>query len=87
MEAHKDSFGSEELFPGAEQQKMQYVIEEDSDTLEPFIDPNEHRVINADDPKEISYWAQQFQISEQDLKAAIVLNGNAVQKIKSYLSI
>ncbi|RZK55158.1 MAG: DUF3606 domain-containing protein [Pedobacter sp.] len=62
-------------------------IESDEDTLEPFDDQTERRVINADDAADLFYWANEFQISVADLKAAIVLNGNAVRDIKKYLSV
>lgn len=62
-------------------------IFDDSDTLEPFEDPNESRVINPNDDADLVFWAAQFQISVADLKAAIVLNGNSLKSIKKYLSV
>jgi hypothetical protein len=87
MEDNKDNFGFGENIPDPDEIRKRYEIEDDSDTLEPFVDENEHREINADDPKELELWAEKFQISVDDLKAAIVLNGNSVKEIKKYLSV
>ncbi|WP_113653237.1 DUF3606 domain-containing protein [Pedobacter namyangjuensis] len=87
MEENKDDFGFGENIPDTEQTEKQFSIEDDADTLEPFVDQDEHREINADDPADIARWAQEFQLSEQDLKDAIVLNGNSVKQIKKYLSV
>ena len=73
--------------PDPDEIRERYPIEDDSDSLEPFDDGSEHREINADDPHDISYWANQFQIAEEDLKAAIVLNGNSIKDIKKFLSV
>ncbi len=62
-------------------------IESDGDTLEPFDDETEDREIDSDDPDDLTYWAKQFQISVNDLKAAIVLNGNSLRAVKKYLSV
>ena len=87
MEENKDNFGFGENIPNSDEIKERFKIEDYSDTLEPFVDEDEHREINADDPHDISYWANQFQIAEEDLKAAIVLNGNSIKDIKKFLSV
>ncbi|TKC10519.1 DUF3606 domain-containing protein [Pedobacter polaris] len=87
MEENKDNFGFGENIPDPEEIRERYSIEDDSDTLEPFIDENEHREINADDPADVKAWADQFQISVDELKAAMVMNGNSVKEIKKYLSV
>ena len=89
MEQNKDNFGFGENLPDPEEirEKEVYAIEDDSDTLEPFVDEEEHREINADDPDQLSYWSGEFKISEADLKAAIVLNGNSIKELKKYLSV
>ncbi|RZM21649.1 MAG: DUF3606 domain-containing protein [Pedobacter sp.] len=87
MEENEDNFGFGENIPDPEEIREQYSIEDDSDTLEPFVDENEHREINSDDPADIELWAEEFQISVEDLRAAIVLNGNSVKEIKKYLSV
>lgn len=87
MEENKDNFGFGENIPDPDEIRERYSIEDDSDTLEPFEDDSEHREINADDLKDLIYWADEFQISVEDLKAAILLNGNSVREIKKYLSI
>lgn len=73
--------------PDPDEIRERYPIEDDSDSLEPFDDSTEHREINADDQKELIFWAEQFQISPEMLKGAIVLNGNSVREIKKYLSV
>lgn len=87
MEQNIGNKGTEENIPDPEEIRELHPIEECSETLEPFIDEEEHRTINQDDDKEIAYWAQEFQISQIELKEAILLNGNAVREIKKYLSI
>lgn len=87
MEENKDNFGFGENMPNPEEIKHQHPIEDDSDTLEPFDDETENREINPDDPADVRYWATQFEVSEADLKAAILLNGNSVRAIKKYLSV
>lgn len=72
--------------PDPEEISERYEIESDGDTLEPFDDEAEQREINADDPSELQYWAEEFQISLGQLKAAIVMNGTKVREIKKYLS-
>ncbi|RZL48384.1 MAG: DUF3606 domain-containing protein [Pedobacter sp.] len=67
--------------------QLRNELESDEDTLEPFDDQDEHRKINAADPADLTKWAKEFQISEADLKAAIMLNGNGIREIKKYLSI
>lgn len=86
MEENKYNFGFDENIPHPDEIRERFSIEDDPDTLEPFDDGSEHREINADDPDDLVHWADEFQISVEDLKAAIVLNGNSVRKIKKYLS-
>jgi redox-regulated HSP33 family molecular chaperone len=62
-------------------------IESDSDTLEPQEFGTYDGRIDLDNPDEIAHWAEQFQISSEQLKAAALLNGNRVSEIKKYLSI
>lgn len=73
--------------PDPDEIREEYALEDDSDTLEPFDDETEDRVIDMDDPAEVAYWADQFQISEEYLKTVVLLNGNAVKEIKKYLSV
>ena len=73
--------------PDPEEIRERYPIENDSDALEPFDDRSEHREINSDDPDEIHYWTQQFQITKEQLHDAIALNGISVRAIKKYLSV
>ncbi|MFD0941502.1 DUF3606 domain-containing protein [Pedobacter boryungensis] len=87
IQLNEDNSGFGENVPDPEEIRERYPIEDDSDTLEPFVDEYENREINTDDPEDIIHWAQEFQISVDDLKSAIVLNGNSVKEIKKYLSV
>ena len=87
MKKNITNSNSGEIILNPELIREQFPIEDDSDTLEPFVDENEYREIKADDPIDVTHWAEQFQISVGDLKAAIVLNGNSVKEIKKYLSV
>lgn len=83
----KKPFEEEEGIPDPDEFKYLHPIEDDSDTLEPLPEESEFRELNADDPEDLKYWANQFQISVNELKAAIVINGTGVREIKSYLSV
>ncbi|MDQ1142602.1 DUF3606 domain-containing protein [Pedobacter agri] len=63
------------------------ALESDEDTLEAESFGATTGIINADDPDELDQWARKFQISVQDLKAAIVLHGHKILDVKKYLSI
>ena len=73
--------------PDPDEIRERYPIENDSDALESFDDRSEHREINSDDPDEIHYWTQQFQITEEQLHDVIALNGTSIRAIKKYLSV
>ena len=77
----------EDVAPDPEEFNYLHPIEADSDSLEPLQDEKDCGEINADDPKDLIYWADQFKISVADLKAAIVLNGTSIQAIRKYLSV
>lgn len=76
-----------EEVPDPEEFRYLHPIENDRDTMEPFDDESEHRQINPDDPKDLADWANQFQISEEELKLAITINGTSVRDIKRFLSV
>ena len=84
-EEKKDRIGDE--VPDPEEFRYLHPIENDGDTLEPFDDDTEDRQINVEDPADIKNWAHQFQISEEELKMAISINGTAVRDIKKFLSV
>lgn len=64
-----------------------HEIESDGDTLEPQEFGTDNGTVNFNDPEELTYWAEQFQISTGELKAAALLRGNSIAEIKKYLSI
>ena len=63
-----------------------HETESDLDSLEPQEFGTNEGELNVDDPSELSYWAEQFQISTDDLKSAALLQGNSIREIKKYLS-
>ncbi|WP_316825986.1 DUF3606 domain-containing protein [Pedobacter miscanthi] len=63
-----------------------HEIESDGDTLEPQEFGANTGTINLNDPDELAYWAEQFQISTVELKAAALLRGDSIAEIKKYLS-
>jgi len=87
MQSEENPYIHDERIPDPEEIRGRYPIEADSDTLEPFDDQSEHQQINADNPRDLNHWAEELQISTDELKAAIVLNGNSVCEIKKYLSV
>jgi len=62
-----------------------HEIEDDQGTLEPGDFGTTDGTINTENQTELEYWAQQFQISTDELKAAAVMRGNKVSEIKKYL--
>ncbi|ARS40335.1 hypothetical protein CA265_11990 [Sphingobacteriaceae bacterium GW460-11-11-14-LB5] len=63
----------------------QHEIEEDRDELEAVDFASSEGSIDSADPKQLTYWAEQFQISTGELKAAIVLMGSDLSEIKKYI--
>ncbi|MDN3585990.1 DUF3606 domain-containing protein [Pedobacter aquatilis] len=80
-------YKNKEAIPDPEEIRERFPIEEDSDTLEPYDDASEHREINLDDPGELKYWLNEFQISEQTLRDAVAMNGTSARAVKKYLSV
>ena len=87
MKQNKYNFGSGENTPDPDEITEQYPIEDNSDTIEPFVEDDGHREINDNDPDDLAYWSEQFRVSVEDLKTAIVMNGTSVKALKRYLSI
>lgn len=87
MDDNKDNFGFGENMPDPEELKDRHEINNDSLSIEPLTDESEHREIDVDDEHELHYWANEFQISVDELKAAVAVNGNSVRQIKKYLSV
>ncbi len=63
-----------------------HETESDLDSLEPQEFGTDEGIIDVDDPNELRYWAEQFQISTGELKSAALLQGNSIREIKKYLS-
>ncbi len=72
--------------PDADQEIDRHEIESDGDTLEPQEFGANTGTLNLNDPDELAYWAEQFQISTGELKAAALLRGESIAEIKKYLS-
>jgi len=60
-------------------------IASDKDTLEPEDFGVTEGTIDTADPKQLSYWAEQFQISAEELKAVAAIRGQNLSEIKNYL--
>ncbi|TCD26552.1 DUF3606 domain-containing protein [Pedobacter psychrodurus] len=73
--------------PKKDAAKVFHNIESDNDTLEPQNFGPDSGTINANDPSELEYWANELQISSGELKATIILVSNKVSDIRKYLSV
>jgi len=60
-------------------------IASDKDTLEPEDFGVTEGTIDTADPMQLSYWAEQFQISPEELKAVATIRGQNLSAIKNYL--
>jgi len=60
-------------------------ISSDKDTLEPEEFGVSVGTIDTADPRQLSYWAEQFQISAEELKAVVAIRGQNLSEIKKYL--
>lgn len=59
-------------------QILEKLQEDMNSTAEPLV-------LNVDDPEELAFWAEQFQISERDLRKAIFAAGKSIDDITAYL--
>ncbi|WP_025145472.1 DUF3606 domain-containing protein [Pedobacter jeongneungensis] len=64
-----------------------HEIEDDFEMLEPGDFGPEEGVINTGKESELAYWAEQFQISTDELKTAALMQGNTLSEIRKYLKI
>ncbi|RZJ89316.1 MAG: DUF3606 domain-containing protein [Chryseobacterium sp.] len=83
-EADNDS--NSEKFVSPDDLFDRHETESDIDSLEPQEFGTNEGELNVDDPGELRYWAEQFQISTDELKSAALLRGNSIHEIKKYLS-
>ena len=75
-----------QFFSGSEEEKSDHKdIAGDKDTLEPEEFGVTKGTIDTADPKQLSYWAEQFQISTEELKAVAAIRGQNLSAIKNYL--
>jgi hypothetical protein len=51
-------------------------IESEEDTLEPQELGIDSGTVNVDDPKELAFWSEQFQVSADELRSIVALIGN-----------
>ncbi len=68
----------------ADQDNLQ-EIESDSDGIEPAEFGINDGIINTEDPDQLKYWAEQFQVSPDTLKGAAAIRGDRISEIKKYL--
>lgn len=64
-----------------------HETEGDQDALEPQEFCIHDGIVNVENPKELRYWAEQFQISMDELKSVALMQGNSIREIKNYLSV
>lgn len=83
-EADNDS--TSEKFVSPDDRLDRHETESDLDSLEPQEFGTNEGELNVDDLGELRYWAEQFQISTDELKSAAILRGNSIHEIKKYLS-
>ncbi|MCX2584808.1 DUF3606 domain-containing protein [Pedobacter sp. MR22-3] len=81
-----DNDSNSEQFISSDDLFDRHETESDLDSLEPQEFGTDEGIINVDDPNELSSWAEQFQISTDELKSAALLRGNSIREIKKYLS-
>jgi hypothetical protein len=46
---------------------------------------DDQRHVDIDDPQELHHWAQQFETTEADIKAAVAVVGSDVAKVGDYV--
>lgn len=73
------------FFQDSADQDDLHEIESDSDGIEPAEFGINDGIINTEDPEQVKYWAEQFQISPDMLKAAAAIRGDRISEIKKYL--
>lgn len=56
-------------------EKVQEDIDNNAESLE----------VNVDDPEDLAFWAEQFELSESDLRKAVLAAGKSVDDITAYL--
>lgn len=62
-----------------------YLPEILSKVLEEINSKAESFEVDVDDPADVAFWAEQFEISEADLRKAILAAGKSIDDITSYL--
>lgn len=77
--------GEDDLNPVETTKK--HPTEDDSDQQKPLIERTEDHEINVAEYSDLLFWANEFNISIEELKMVILMNGNSVRKIKKYLSL
>ena len=89
MKNQKDSklnalrFGLKDIAPEISKSSDEHLdrneTEYDSDSLEPQEFATGEGTLNVNDPVELRYWAEQFQVSTDELKSAALLQGNSIR--------
>jgi len=58
----------------------------ESDGPEPQEFGQSWGTVDVDSTSELEYWSREFQVSEDELRSAIIFRGNSIAEIKKYLS-
>ncbi|MFC3560273.1 DUF3606 domain-containing protein [Pedobacter jamesrossensis] len=69
----------------ADKSMDRHGIESDWEGVEPGDFATSSGKINPDSPDDLSQWAEKFQVSVDELKAAILMQGNSIEAVKNFL--
>lgn len=78
-------FNNESIWEVQPEELKPYLGEILSKVREQMNDNSETFEVNVDDPEDVSFWAEQFEISESDLRKAVFVAGKSIDDITAYL--
>jgi hypothetical protein len=78
-------FTNESIWEVYPEELKPYLPEILSKVLEQINSNTESLEVNVDDPADVSFWAEQFEISETDLRKAVFAAGKSIDDITAYL--
>jgi len=78
-------FNNESIWRVEPQELKPYLPEILNKVREQMNSNAESFEVNLDDPEDVTFWAEQFEISETDLKKAVLAAGKSIDDITAYL--
>lgn len=78
-------FNNESIWEIAPEELKPYLGEILSKVREQMASHAESLEVNVDDPEDVAFWAEQFEISENDLRKAVFAAGKSIDDITAYL--